>query len=357
MRVLFGRGPKGRAAVIAVLAASLLFSGCKPGAAAGQKQTAATFAMDTLITQDAYGVNAEEAMRQVNLALAEQEARLSLFKETGDIASVNRAAGEGGAAVSPKTEALLRQALSLSAQSEGAFAITVAPLTLAWGITTDHPRVVPEAEREQLLQLVDDSAVTFQDGKVSLSRAGMGLDLGGIAKGAACNVAAAIYEEYEVDNALLSIGGNVYARGTKPGGQPWKVGFRDPQGDGASYIASFDLEDEVIAVSGGYERYFEEDGIRYIHILDPRTGAPAQSDILSVGVIDKDGAAADFWSTTLYIWGVEKAVEFIQNGGKAIVLDKENRLFLPKEMEKDFALYPEKAGEYALQFVTPKEAP
>ncbi|NLW79172.1 MAG: FAD:protein FMN transferase [Ruminococcaceae bacterium] len=336
--------------VAALLVAVAIWRGTAPpaqppanSAAAQELHTTATFAMDTLVDQQAYGPNAQDAMRAVNLYLASYDARLSLFAENGDIAAINAAAGNGDwVTVAPETAALLGRALALSAQSEGAFAITVAPLTLAWGITTDTPRVPGQDEIDRLLPLVDDAAVETGESRVRLPEAGMALDLGGIAKGAVCTDVAAIYDEYGVDSAWISIGGNIYARGKKPDGSAWRIGFRDPASDG--YVASFLLTDRVIAVSGGYERYFEVDGQRYIHIIDPATGHPAESDIASVGAICADGAEADFWSTTLYVWGRERALQQMRNGLCAILLDDEGVLYVSESLRDGFALYDEASG-------------
>ncbi len=303
-----------------------------------QEKTSTTFVMDTLVTQTAYGEHAETAMQEVNRVLSEEEARLSLFLQESEIAKVNAGAGGAAVAVSPKTAQLVSEVLALSTQSEGAFAISIAPLTTAWNTTGDAPRVVLEDETDELLSLVDDTAVHVQNDTIALEMQGMGLDLGGVAKGAACSAAADVYEEYGVSSALLYLGGNIYAHGTKPDSSAWCIGFRDPEGGQNSYIASFPLQDEVVAISGGYERYFEEDGERYIHILDPRTGRPAESDLLAVGVIDKDGLKADFWSTTLFVQGLSGALRFMEDGGRAIALDKEGNLYISAALEEGFAL-------------------
>lgn len=340
------------ARLCAVLCAVLLFfTACGQSAQQnGQAYSAATMAMDTLVTQEAYGPAAQDAMRQVNLALAAYEDRLSLYKEGSDIQRVNAAAGQGGAEVTPETAALLRQTLSLSAQSEGAFAASIAPLTLAWGITSDTPRIVPQAELDTLLPLVDDAAVVINGNHVTLPKQGMGFDLGGIAKGAACSIAAQIYEEHGVESAYINIGGNVYAKGTKPDGKPFRIGFADPDRPNGAYIATFSLTDAVVAVSGGYERYAEIDGQRYIHIIDPRTGKPAESDIRTVGVIREDGAEADFYSTTLFVWGKQRALQFMRQGGAAILLDKEGNLYVSESLRDSFVLNEEATG-YTLHYV------
>ncbi|MEG1872434.1 MAG: FAD:protein FMN transferase [Ruthenibacterium sp.] len=300
-----------------------------------------TYIMSTVMEQKAYGAAAEKAMAAVEQALRNFENELSLFISESDIAAINAAAGMQPVTVKPQTLALLTQAKELSLQkSDGAFALTIAPLTLAWGVTTDTPRVLSQSECDALLPLVDDSAIMLDAaaGTVMLQKAGQAVDLGGIAKGTACNVARDIYKKYKVDSALLSIGGNIYAHGAKPDGSLYRIGFRDPKKSATASIASITLKDEVFAVSGGYERFFEQDGVRYHHILDPKTGAPAHSDIVSVGVIDADGTVADFYSTTLFVWGKARALEYLKNGGKGMLLDEENNLYVSQSLKETFEL-------------------
>lgn len=336
---------------MALLLALLCFALPACGRAA-EAHSATTFAMDTIIDQRAYGPNAQEAMRRVNAAFAEWEGRLSLFAPGSEVARINAAAGAGGAEVSPETAALIEAALNYGrGEGRGGFALSIAPLTLAWGVTTDAPRVPADDEIAALLPLVDDAAIKVEGSTVALDKPGMGIDLGGIAKGAACDAAAAIYAECGVDSALLWAGGSVYARGTKPDGSRFSVGFADPAAEGSAYIAAFEMEDAFIAVSGGYERYFEAGGRRYIHIINPATGRPAESDIVSVGVIDGTGAGADFASTDLFVAGRDAALSYMEAGGRAIVLDKGGVLWVSAALKEGFTLHNK---NYELRFVEAK---
>lgn len=316
-----------------------------------EESTASTFVMDTLVTQRAYGAGASEAMEQVNIAFAEYQDRLSLFEENSEIAKINASAGGQGVEVSAQTAALLQQAKDLAAKSENTFQVTIAPLTTAWGITTDHPRVLAQQEVDTLLPLVGDDKIQIAGTIATLPEKGMGIDLGAIAKGAACNVAEEIYEEYDVQSALLSIGGNIYVKGKLPSGKQYRVGFRDPNNDANSYIASFCMEDEVIAVSGGYERYFDMDGKRYIHIIDPRTGFPAESDVISVGAITEDGAVADYYSTVLFVSGKERTLEYMKQGLKVVMLDTTNTLYVSASLRDSFKLNTGGETAYTVEFV------
>lgn len=147
---------------------------------------------------------------------------------------------------------------------------------------------------------------------------GQRIDLGGIAKGYASDRVMEIYREYGVTSGMVSLGGNIQTLGAKPDGTAWKIGIRDPEtekegdsGSGAGGILlALPVENQAVITSGGYERYFEENGETYIHILDPRTGYPADSGLLSVTVVSENGMLADALSTSLYIMGAEKAAEY-----------------------------------------------
>lgn len=317
------------------------------------RHTSATFVMDAVADQKVYGPNGEKAIAAAEQAFREMENRLSVYKEGSDIARLNAAAGSGEAvAVEAQTYALLSQAKTLSAQAGGAFELTIAPLALAWGITTDAPRVLQQDEIDALLPLVDDSGLLLESGTARLQRPGQAVDLGGIAKGAACDVAKEVYDEYGIRAALCWLGGSsIYARGVKPDGEAWRLGFRDPKEEESVSLASFEIRDAVFCTSGGYERYFEQDGVRYHHILDPATGRPAQSDIVSIGILCENGAEADFWSTALFVQGREKALEYFETGGEGLLLDEDNTLYVSKALQASFELAAEAEGAYHVVFL------
>lgn len=313
-----------------------------------------TFVMDTIMTQTVYGPNGEQAAAAVSRAFVQYEERLSLYQEESQLAKIN--AGSGSPVqVDDETFSLIEKSLELSSCSDGAFQITIAPVTLLWGVTTDSPHVPDQSQITAALSLVDDSAVVLdrQAKTVQLAK-GQKIDLGGIAKGNACTLAAQIYEEYQVENAVLNLGGNVYVCGRNPiTGNRFKVGFRDPAGQENSYIAAVELEDEVMAVSGGYERYFEEDGVRYCHIMDSRTGWPVESDIVSVGVISPEGAQADFWSTTFYVWGQQKTLDYMAEHPElgVVLLGQENVLYVSAALSDRFSLADTAPEELRVEWV------
>lgn len=288
---------------VCLLALMLLLTGCSRET---PPQTQQLFAMDTVMDFRADGGGAADALTACAQEINRLEALLSRTRSGSEVSAIN----EGGAVtVSDETAELLARALSLNAETGGAFDITVAPLVDAWGIQSDHPRVPTAEEIAALLSLVGSSHVHLDGTTVALDD-GCGIDLGGIAKGYASDLLAQIYRDYGVEGGWFSLGGNVYAHGTKADGSPWQVAVRDPQNP-ESAAAMVGLSNVFAVTSGGYQRYFTaEDGTVYQHILDPATGYPVRSDLLSVTIVCTDGTMADAYSTALYVMGLEAATDF-----------------------------------------------
>lgn len=277
----------------------------------GEKScTKQVFAMDTVMNFTAYGKNCEEAVD----AAIEEVRRLDELLSTGDdsseISLLNRTGS--GRGLSNDTTAIFRRGLEIYEDTDGLFDFTVYPLMCLWGFPTKEYHVPSPEELQEVLPLVDASKVRVGEdgtGEVCLGE-GQQADFGGIAKGYASDRVMEIYEEYGVTSGMVSLGGNVQVLGAKPDNSAWRVGIQDPEDDRGEPVAVLEAEDCAVVTSGGYERYFEEDGNTYIHILDPRTGCPADGDLASVTVVSGDGTLADALSTSLYIMGFEEAVSY-----------------------------------------------
>ena len=181
------------------------------------------------------------------------------------------------------------------------------------GGATDQPAAAeepaaadqPAAAATQESEAADKSAQTL----VLFGASGMEIDLGGIAKGFTSSRVMEVFREYGIEHGLVSLGGNVQALGTKENGKPWRVAIQNPESE-LDYLGILDIEDKCVITSGGYERFFEKDGVRYHHIIDPRTGYPADSGIISATIISKDGTLADGLSTSLFIMGKDQAEKY-----------------------------------------------
>ncbi len=270
------------------------------------------FVMDTFVEQKLYGEQAEEAVKEISENLRAFEQAFSMHLPNSEIGRLNTAAGGETVELSPEVYQLLERGKELSLKSQGAFDLTIAPLTQVWGITSDNPSVPSSKEISDALDLVDANSLFLENGSAKLSQEGQAVDLGGIAKGAACDIVRETAEKYHIDCGYVSIGGNMVVLEEKPLGRDFYFGVRDPAGTAADSVCALTLYGKTMATTGTYERYFEEDGVIYHHVLNPKTGWPADSDLLSVTVISEDGTLADFLSTTLFVLGKETVLTSLE---------------------------------------------
>lgn len=279
-------------------------------------------AMDTAMIFTAYGVNSTKADYAAEEEVYRLEAMLSRTDEESPVAQLN---SQGTAEVDGELWALMETAMEYTAATGGAFDITVAPVTVTWGFTTDSFQVPTQAELDSLLPLVGTDHIHNLggngDGTVTVELdPGTQIDLGGIGKGYASDRVAAIFREYEIPRGLVQLGGSVLAIGDRPDGAAWVVGIKDPRDpDNANaFAAVLNLTDAYAVTSGSYQRYFEQDGETYHHIIDPATGYPADSGLTSVTVVadsaDGNGTMCDALSTALFVMGEEKALDFWRSG-------------------------------------------
>lgn len=293
---------KGLTRLPALILGLALLAGCS--AAQTQRLAERTFfAMDTVMTLRLYEGGGEDALAQAESRVRELEALWSVTDEGSEIFALNQ---NGEALLSPDTADLLGGALDLCGRTGGALDLSIYPVLRAWGFTTGEYSVPDQDTIAALLPLVDYTQVEL-NGSAAALPAGMEVDLGSVAKGCTGEALASLLKEQGVTSALLDLGGNIQAVGAKPDGSPWRVGVRDPEGDGN--LGVVEITDQAVITSGGYERYFERDGVRYWHILDPSTGAPANSGLLSVTVIGDGGMVCDGLSTALFVMGLDKALD------------------------------------------------
>ena len=319
----------------------LLLGGCQEN----PPVTGIAFLMDTIVEYKLYG--SPQAGKAVEEALQAFEAKCSRYVSGSEIDLLNQAAGEKSVTVSPEIYDLLEQSRAYGEESKGVFDVTIAPAADLWNITGDSPRIPSGEELRAVLPLVGYEGIVLEkNGNCRLAQKGQKVDLGGIGKGYACNIAREIALDNGVTHGYVSIGGNVMVIGKKSRREDFKFGIRDPRGGGNDYVAVMTLPDEIMATSGDYERYFEEDGTRYHHILDPATGAPAQTDLMSVSVVASDGAYADYMSTYLFIQGKQFALEHLNDFPCGLVLiDKEKNIYVSDGLTSQF-LMADKTGTY-----------
>ena len=261
------------------------------------------FAMDTVMSFTAYGERGEEAVEAAVQEVERLDALLSTGSAESEVSRIN-ASGEGD--LSEDTEKILSEGLTIWKQTGGLFDVTIYPLMQLWGFPTGNYHVPTEEELKQTMSLVDSSEVILDGNHVTLGEK-QKMDLGGIVKGYTSNRIMEIFQEYGVTSAMVSLGGNVQTLGKKPDGTDWQVGIQNPDNVQGDLLGAVAVQDQAVITSGGYERYFEENGQTYIHILDPRTGCPAESGLTSVTIVSSNGMLADALSTSLYIMGLDEA--------------------------------------------------
>ena len=279
-----------------------------PDPKANESESTELYAMDTVMSLTAYGSHAREALDSASAEIQRLDKLFSISSETGDIYRVNRD-GEGD--LSEDTRSLLASALEYGKDTNGIFDCTIEPVMEAWGFTTKNYRIPSDSELAELLSHVDASTVTLSGNHVTLPE-DVKLDLGGIAKGFTSARVMEVFKNSGVTSGIISLGGNVQTLGTKPDEKLWRVGIQDPN-DLNAMFAVVEVSDEAVITSGAYQRYFEENGVHYHHIIDPRTGYPAESGLTSVTIISPDGTLADALSTSLFIMGPDDASAFWQN--------------------------------------------
>lgn len=285
--------------IVASLIILVFFPELLPHRSESQREaTTEVFAMDTYITITAYGRNAETALSEAEDRLIELEQLWSVTDPDSEIYAVNHSDGQPDS-VSEETAELLSFALQMAEETDGALEPTIYPVLTAWGFTTEENRVPSDAEIAELLKNVGYERIRLEDTTVQVDT-GMMLDLGSVGKGYAGDLVAQVLKDNGITSALLDLGGNIQAVGTKTDGSTWRLGLRDPFSDGT--LGVLEISNQAVVTSGNYERYFiGKDGKQYGHIIDPTTGYPAGSGLASVTVIAEEGRLCDALSTSLFV--------------------------------------------------------
>lgn len=305
-----------RRRLLCLLLCASLLTGCQAEKSSSVKQTDSTtaekeiFAMDTYMTVKTYGKQAEKAAQAAVDEINRLDKLLSTGNKNSEIAIVNE---NGSEILSEDTAVLVERSLQLYQDTEGAFNIAVYPLMKAWGFTNEKYKVPAKDTIQKLLQNTDITKLEYdKDTKQLTLPERYEIDLGGIAKGYTSDQLMRIFQKYKLDGGIVSLGGNVQMYGYKTAQEDWKVAVENPdtsplKGD---YLGVLTTTDKAVITSGGYERYFEENGKRYHHILDPKNGQPADSGLTSVTIVSEDGTLADGLSTSLFIMGKEKGEKY-----------------------------------------------
>ncbi|WP_297955905.1 FAD:protein FMN transferase [uncultured Ruminococcus sp.] len=294
------------------------------------------FAMDTFMNMKAYGANAGKALDKAEERILQLEKELSVNDEQSDIWAIDHSFGDE-VNVCDDTAVIINKAIEIGDRSGGALDITLFPVLKEWGFTTGNYKVPDDDTIGELLSYVDYRKINLNGNIVSLPEKAE-LDLGALAKGYTGDEIMKIMSEEGVSSAIVSLGGNVQALGSKPDGSDWKIAVRDPFSPEQD-MCMIEVSDKAVITSGNYERCFTaDDGKVYWHILDPSDGYPADNGLVSVTVIGDSGIDCDALSTALFVAGYDKAVDFLrsENGYELILVTDDKKLYYSEGLSECF---------------------
>lgn len=299
--------------------------------------TVTTFSMGSYVQQTVYGSDREEAARLAANAVSELEDLISWRKGDGDVGQLNANAGDEFIEIDERTQRVLKTCLEVCEASDGAFDITIAPVSRLWSF--DENPHLPSAEMiEKFVQKVDYTTFSLlDDGTAALRKFDTALDLGAVGKGAACDEAVQSYAESGVSRGIVAVGGSVGVYGEKPFGKPWTIAVRDPNSDGT--LGTLAIYEGFLSTSGSYEKSFTEDGEEYHHILNPDTGYPAESGFVSVTVKSDSGALSDALSTACFVLGLDDSLPLLEKfNAEAVFITEDNEIFVTDGLADCFTL-------------------
>lgn len=269
------------------------------------------------------------------------DARMTRHNPESEVSRINGFAGIRPVTVSDDTFTVVRTAVEIAEETGGAFDPSIGPLTALWDIGSGREILPEQSEIRRACELVDYRKIMLNAAKRSiyLVDEGMQLDVGGIAKGYASDLAAEILRQQKVPFAIIDFGGNIYVHGNKPGAENWRVGIKIPEENNNGILGVLPASNTSIITSGTYERYFYKDGVKYHHIIQPATGYPADNGLMSVTVVGKSGLVADAFSTAVFLLGRDEGLAFVERTGiEAIIVNNKKQVYYSDALKGKFEL-------------------
>ena len=325
--------------IIAIIVAMILIFIFVTGKYERPEIVRSSYALGTIINLKAFGNKAEKAIDEAIKRLNTIDDKMSAFKEDSEISRITSKAGVNSETVSKDTYFVVKKAVEYSKILEGTFDPTIRPLVKLWNIGTKEEIIPEQAQIEEKLKLVNYKDVILDENEhsIMLKHKKQALDVGGIAKGFAADEVRDILYKHNVKSALIDLGGNIFALGSKDDGTPWKVGIQNPFKPRGEFIGILSVKNKSVVTSGNYERYFMKDGERFHHIIDPKTGYPSQSKIISATIISDNSIDGDGLSTGVYIIGINKAMKIIEaiDGIDAIFITEDKKVYTTSGIDKN----------------------
>ena len=323
---------------LAALLLAGVLTGCSaPAEEMQQPVERSLFAMNTYMTFTVYGEDAQAALQEAEECIQQVEGLWSVTDEDSEIYQANHSGGQP-VTVSEETAEIISFALEMAQRTGGALDPTIYPVLTAWGFTTDSKQVPSQQQIAQLLEQVGYDRIQLNGSELTVPD-GMELDLGAVGKGYTADLVTEILRRHGVTSALISLGGNIQAIGSRPDGSDWRLGIRAPWESGNLGVLT--VSDAAVVTSGGYENYFDdEQGNIYWHILDPSTGYPADSGLQSVTIVGREGKMCDALSTALFVMGAQSAEQYWrENGGfEMLLVTDSGEILITEGIAENFTL-------------------
>lgn len=330
-----------------LLLALPFFISCSPAKERIFKATRTS--MYTIVSVSVVSRTEDQAMQAINAAYAELDrlaALLNFYSDASEISMINRQAGDKPAKVSKETVDILEKAVYVSEMTEGAFDVTVGPLVKLWDLKNE---VIPDKQSiEEKMRIVGYKNIVIDKtaSTVFITQKGSQIDLGGIIKGYAVDKVVEVLHQNNITSGLIAVGGEIRSLGKKPDGSPWVVGVQNPRQKGGddAVVASLELTDKALSTSGDYIRYFEKDGVRYHHLLDPTTGFPSRQCGSATIVADNNTTTDGF--SKLFILGPEKGLAVAKKlGFDVLYIDCKGGVIMSDGLKNKIKMVDQKQGD------------
>lgn len=298
--------------------------------------------MGTVVTVTLYDNKSEKIIDKAFEEVKKIEQLVSINMEGTELDEVNNNAGIKPVKVSDDTYNIIKKGLEYSSLTNGSFDITIGPLVKLWSIGLPEAKVPTIEEIKEKFQYINYNDVELNNSEktVFLKKPGMIIDLGGIAKGYTADVIAQTLKDEGVEKAIIDLGGNIYALGEKAENTLWRIGIQNPDQTRGEIVGSINVKDKSIVTSGIYERFIEQDGVKYHHILSPKSGYPYDNEIAGVTIISDKSIDGDALSTSVFSMGITKGLEFINSlpDTEAIFITKDHKIYLTEGSKEIFKL-------------------
>ncbi|WP_042275856.1 FAD:protein FMN transferase [[Clostridium] dakarense] len=298
--------------------------------------------MGTAVKVTLYDHASEKLLDDVFKRVSEVEDLLSINKEGTEVDLLNENAGIKGVKLSDFSYDLIKKAIEYSKISSGGYDVSIGPLVKLWSIGLPEANVPSEDDIKEVIKNIDYTKVKMDDStnEVFLTERGMMIDLGSIAKGYIADDIAKLLKENKVERAIIDLGGNIYAMGSKDKDHKWKIGIQNPFKDRGDVVGTIEIANKSVVTTGVYERFIEKDGVKYHHILNPKTGYPYKTDIAGVTIVSDKSVDGDALSTLIFTKGLDEGLKFVESleTVDAIFIMNDNKVYITEGLKGNFKI-------------------